>query len=331
MQTLQAKSNTIPSLFFIKAICAFLVVIIHTDLPWKEYINPFLRIAVPIFFMISGYFTYTTTRKATEKKIIKYLKKILWITLYANFIYYFVALSISLVNHTEFTINITSIKFWFRFTFYGDNISGILWYLTAYLWTLLTYLFFFKIDRLSYILILSPGLIIINILNQFIFSIDIPSFILTGIPSVSIGYCIHKYLDTIKSYFSPSSASTSLFLCSFVAICEALILHLYQLNGIVIYIMTFPLATSCIIWCLLHPNFAGGGIWETIGRKYSLNIYLFHIIAYLLVNQILKIFTRGNISEFTPYSALYALPASLLLAIILDKIKRRTICIIPNN
>lgn len=44
----------------LRLICALLVVCIHcTNYSLREYILPITRIAVPIFFIISGYFLYS--------------------------------------------------------------------------------------------------------------------------------------------------------------------------------------------------------------------------------------------------------------------------------
>ncbi|MCH5311501.1 MAG: acyltransferase family protein [Prevotella sp.] len=44
------------SLTYLKGICAMLVVLIHTHMIGKVALIPFYRCAVPLFFMISGYF-----------------------------------------------------------------------------------------------------------------------------------------------------------------------------------------------------------------------------------------------------------------------------------
>lgn len=52
------NKKRIYSLDYLKYIACFLVIIIHMDIsPTLElWISPFLRIAVPIFFMITGFF-----------------------------------------------------------------------------------------------------------------------------------------------------------------------------------------------------------------------------------------------------------------------------------
>ena len=69
----------------VKAICAFLVICIHIS--YKEdlgnIITPLCRIAVPLFFMITGYFYHKTS-----KKPLKQIKKVLILTILANLLYF---------------------------------------------------------------------------------------------------------------------------------------------------------------------------------------------------------------------------------------------------
>ena len=57
------QRKSISSLYVLKAICAFLVVIIHFPMKYGYYFYPIVRIAVPCFFMISGYFLYSDNRE----------------------------------------------------------------------------------------------------------------------------------------------------------------------------------------------------------------------------------------------------------------------------
>lgn len=59
----------------LKAICAFLVVSIHakTSLWIGEYLVCIARIAVPIFFMITGFY-YSNSRDRQKKQLIKMAK-----------------------------------------------------------------------------------------------------------------------------------------------------------------------------------------------------------------------------------------------------------------
>lgn len=46
------------SIDILKFICAILVVFLHTDCVYHDYILPLTRCAVPCFFMISGYLLF---------------------------------------------------------------------------------------------------------------------------------------------------------------------------------------------------------------------------------------------------------------------------------
>ena len=61
MKILENRNN---NLDILKTICAFLVICIHIPFPGSvgAIITPLARIAVPIFFMITGYF-YNRTSK----------------------------------------------------------------------------------------------------------------------------------------------------------------------------------------------------------------------------------------------------------------------------
>ncbi len=62
------KKTKLDMVDFTKLILAFMVMAIHTYL-FGEYIYPFVRLAVPAFFIFTGYFTFRKIDCETEKKI----------------------------------------------------------------------------------------------------------------------------------------------------------------------------------------------------------------------------------------------------------------------
>lgn len=61
----------------LKALCAFLVVCIHAPFPGivGDYFTALSRVAVPIFFMITGYYyAYTVKQNKSINQIIKIFK-----------------------------------------------------------------------------------------------------------------------------------------------------------------------------------------------------------------------------------------------------------------
>ncbi|MGN0417948.1 acyltransferase family protein [Anaerostipes faecalis] len=72
----------------LKAICAFLIVCIHILFQGVagEYFTSLTRIAMPIFFMITGYFYFDVVKKVGK---IRQIKKILKLITEVNLIYLF--------------------------------------------------------------------------------------------------------------------------------------------------------------------------------------------------------------------------------------------------
>lgn len=66
------------NLDILKAISAFLVVCIHIKFPGKfgEYINIIAALAVPIFFMITGYYYENMKKKGKSRKANTKINKI---------------------------------------------------------------------------------------------------------------------------------------------------------------------------------------------------------------------------------------------------------------
>lgn len=83
------KRAEIPPLYALKALCALFVVIIHTNMIGKEALSPLVRIAVPVFYIITGYFLYTGNAENECAKAWKWTKKAFFLALGLNIIYFF--------------------------------------------------------------------------------------------------------------------------------------------------------------------------------------------------------------------------------------------------
>jgi len=75
MENSKTQKKDIPGLFALKALCALFVVIIHVPFIGKDTLAPIIRIAVPCFFMISGFFLYSGNAQAETTKAWKWAKK----------------------------------------------------------------------------------------------------------------------------------------------------------------------------------------------------------------------------------------------------------------
>lgn len=127
MKILMKRENNLDVL---KTICAFLVICIHVPFPGYlgAIITPLARIAVPIFFMITGYFY-----KKTATKPFKQIKKIIILIILSNLLYF-----IFDVITKQNIMHIFSLKSFIKLIFFNESpFAGHLWYLNALLYILI--------------------------------------------------------------------------------------------------------------------------------------------------------------------------------------------------
>ena len=72
-----------------RAIAAFFIVCLHVPFSgtFGEVVSAFARIAVPFFFMISGFFIWSDTEEKQYKRIRKQIKHLFFLMIYADVLY----------------------------------------------------------------------------------------------------------------------------------------------------------------------------------------------------------------------------------------------------
>ena len=288
----------ISSLYVAKAFAALLVVIGHTPMGIaKEWLYPLTLSAVPIFFLISGYFLYSPDESKSAERAWRSIKKIVPIFLIVTLIYWLMILP----NHGN------TVRSWeqvWHFLIYGQLTTVHLWFLMAMLqglcvlglalhWRLGRYLWVFVPLMLTALLGGRYSFLITGGEQQnLIYVFNSVSY---ALPFMSAGYLIKKYEDKIPTRF-PWVVLTLLMLA--LAIVEQPLLRSYGYNhGEGPYIGSFVTAILIFIWALQHKSF-GAGTWaETIGAKYSGNIYYFHIAVATIISKVLYAAGMGPVYE----------------------------------
>lgn len=265
------------SVYCLKALGAFFVICIHTLNYW--FIEPIIRTAVPIFFMISGFFIYNPDKTISINKCVKLLKKILWLTVFANLWYYFAfyfPANLYPLNTPSKIIN---------FILIGNNLGFHLWYLNALIESLIILILCFRFGiKFSCWFILS--FLIVGLLfgsYSFIFS-AIPyslilsrNFLTMGLPCIIIGWFIRKYFKQIQNKIK--IPWFWILIITFLGIFEAWCIFADNENYAGDYLITtIPLAALLLFVLLLRPKLGHGTLLASIGKKYSTFIYVFHII-----------------------------------------------------
>lgn len=293
--------ESVDSLYILKCICAVLVVFIH--LPALSYegivLQPLMRIGVPSFLLISGYFLFregTLQRPVIERQLRKLIK--MMGVVYASY------LSFSLIDRycrgeSLVPDGWTDISFWLRLLVVGDGVDTVLWYLTSYGEALvLLYALACCKRQLAVGRVLgrvSPVLLLLAVLlNRYSFLIRPEAFdvawsrnaLLVALPCLLIGGGMRKVVESVSVRFS----IVLLFLCVGLGYVEYALLHHYGVkgSGADFNLMTFPIALSAFLFCLKHPSFRflPSGIRHAlrqVGKYHSGHLYLYHCLAYYLL------------------------------------------------
>lgn len=269
----------------LKFICAFLVICIHCPFPKTvgEYFTALSRVAVPIFFMITGYFY----RGISKRK----LKKIFLLAVGANILYLIwdclIAIIISkedIISHLLSILNFESI---INFLIFNESpVAGHLWYLGAVLYVLLIAGWFQYINKMHLLYILTPILLVCDLIfgkySLLIFHVEIPyifvrNFLFVGIPNFCIGIWINKHRTDQIHWLK------LVVLFSVMTIVERYILVFFNINATRdSYITTVFLSIS--LFCFFREIYnekklSKIEIWMAkVGREISASIYIIHPI-----------------------------------------------------
>lgn len=282
------RNNTIDGF---RLIAAFLVVCIHAGVPGLgAVLTPFYKVAVPFFFMISGFFLYDAERINMNNKVIKSIKRIVLIWFQATMIY-------SVVSYLCFPEDwINQIRLFMSPKFWLLNIApfnSVLWYFLAYLYSLLLIYMINKLTDISrlnniiYVILIIPCLILnycIGEFNSFIYSgiIDCTyksNFVTMGFPIVMIGMLCGKN----KRYLPKLNNDQFVFLLIILycfAIAQWYIVKSITHEGInasLFLCSTLPIAFFILCYSLSECDLFGKYLPEW-GRLYSLDIYVYHIM-----------------------------------------------------
>lgn len=277
-----------------KFILSFLVIAIHAALISSKtsyfLLNHVWHLAVPIFFLISGFFIFKNYKKEGIKKIDLYIKKLIKLYILYTIIYLPLTLIGCFENNTPFLMDI--LIFIQKVLFVGENYySWPLWYLLALIIsTIITRtLLYFKI-RIINIFFLGLFLTLTGIcVNYFIHTptntfIDNIIFIykkifittrngfFVGFGYVSTGLLLACYEEYLSKYLNKNLKWLYiLFIISYITYYNNIPLSLNILSTIVFILL------------LLNNNIYNGinNIWL---RNMSTIIYFFHMyFVYIVV------------------------------------------------
>ena len=297
----------------LKLICAMFVIFIHTPQPeiLENYITPLVCCAVPIFFMISGYFTYgrKDLTHIIHKRII-HLLTIFGIV----FLFYF---SFSLIANGKDALEHLSILFSYNFILLNSvPYSMHLWYIAAYIYVLLIMLLVEKFNLYKWLFLLTPILLLtaltIGKYSETILGSCFPAnytrnFLFTGLPFFALGMIIKKAKQLPNIY---------------VTIVGCIVFYILGIIEVINvkslgdwYATTIFLSLSIFI-SFINIKKVKDNIFSKTGRENSLYIYLLHFIIATGITLL------SNRFPYLPYfSALITLSLTLILIYIFRRLR----------
>lgn len=263
----------------LRIIMAFFVVCIHSVFPFKTEVTPIIDIAVPVFFMLSGWFFQPRNLEEQGSKLRNVLKSIVIIYFQATVLYLVWRLPMYMFTNLPFEAS-------WRDLFTCENTFGAhLWYLHCYIYALLVlYLLTslkLNLNKLSICLLISSVMLYAGMLSSY--NIIEPGLGIRRVLFIAIGFLLMgksiRYLKD-KTWFS-------LFIIMILFIGSALFVieYIYDLRQHIAkyaYLTsTYFLAIGLMSLFAKLPEIKNSLVWNylaKIGYKNSLHIYIVHWI-----------------------------------------------------
>lgn len=261
---------SVSSLYVLKALLAFFVVTCHAPilLPWVNIPG----LATELFFAITGYFLYSEDLGKIQSRIWKSIKKVIPIMIFLQLLYIPLA-----------PPDWKSPVVLFNWAFMGiANFDAVhLWYLTSLLYSLITFSLFIRFTKGKYIPVLFLCVLGWMILGDYRYFIDgkdgsiyLFNFISRALPFLAMGYWIRANESVLLQ-----RKWLNIYIVLWVLSCsENLLVHTLsqgQANGG--FVEIFPLRFAFFMLIISYKELGQGTWLETIGDKYSGNIYYYHM------------------------------------------------------
>ena len=296
----------------LKCICAFLVITIHVAFRGNvgTYCKAIARMAVPIFFMISGFFMEEHFSRSSPR-FFKTFIKLLKLILISNLLYFFWGIFYyhfyeNAKTITDLVLFITGGNNWQRkilsyICFHSTLVyEGYhLWYLNAlfYAWTIVYCIkYFFRAKGTRFLHYLAPLLLVHSVIFSNYSSILLGrfnelasrNFLFCGIPYITLGNWIYQKQKPLCKFFSLPGILSLLIILSAAVCLEEYILSSIRLSkdGDYYICTAFQAIAAFLLFLKIHYTHPKA-LWlkplAKIGSRHSLYIYILHLIVQLII------------------------------------------------
>lgn len=276
---------------YLKGLACFGVVFFHVKLPHymlDGVIQAMFRFAIPLFFMVSGYFCDTSDREKLEKRLPGKCRHILGISA-IGCVYYFVFQMMiavfgdshgsmaDVVDRLHQCFNGKALFEWVVFN--QDPFINIMWFTFALLycylllWLINHFNWYGKVFRLIPVLI-GVHMIMGNILTLFGMAASklyYRNFLFFGLPFLLLGIWMRRNQEILCRKFSEKACASGMLAGTLLSVVEWFVFSRQELFfGSIIFVL------SAFLYALHKPEAKQNSLITTIGDKYSLFVYIVH-------------------------------------------------------
>lgn len=307
------------TLNFLKGVGCMGVVLIHFPLPglFGLVIKRLSYSAVPIFLLISGYFSYCKDAQAQSKALVRKTVSILKISAWAIGFYFLYALIFHLVKQDAMEF-LSKCSGWDGFVnfFVVNNFEIIdayhLWFLPSLLYSYLLLLVLDKfrcIDKVYPVLPLwfAAKLAMEVVVDTYGFSYHFRCNALAAAPYVLLG----RYFACKDTARSKTGVAGHLAIACASGI-GILILTVWNQQYGLFWLLVPCIAVPLFLLAIQKPNMTACPFLQKVGADYSLDVYIFHIFVYRILSKL------AAFAGLTRYASLaWALPIATILCSVL--------------
>ena len=274
-------------LYYIRGGACILVILIHCELSGVigQYITGISRIAVPIFFLTSGYYANRKNINTTQSALTKQLLRISKMTIYTAVFYCMVNIvcgwiegdPIGWLNSFFNWKDLTRLLFFNRAVF----LSAIMWYFFAMIYICIIVKILiatYGIDKCVYVI---PILFVLNIIigeigrKPWYYT---GNFLFTGIPFYLTGYYMKERSMVKSSKILVWTLSIIGFLLT--------IIEIRYIGNSYVYIGTIITSIAIFRLSFMYDIEEGNNFYYKLGRNYSTMIFIVHCAVIKILNQI---------------------------------------------
>ncbi len=300
---------------FLKGISCIGVIIMHCGFPTVigDLICYLFKFAVPIFFMISGYFAYYEQEEKIGNRLPEKIKHIFKILLIAEIAYGIYALLKKLIWNDVIDIQLNVSKIVSKILV-GTFFNGTLWFLYALFWSYVCLYIIHKTNTYQKAYKIAPCILILHVVvRTYVKRFDwynlnyFRNFLMYGLPFVVIGNYIHRNKEILCAKITNRKCLIGIACGTGLTVIE----YLVSRQALDIYIGTIILSCAMFLYAIKNPENSLNSILCNIGDKLSMYIYILHMLAIEIAE---KVGENFNTTVYDWVKPINAIILSILLA-----------------